>query len=68
MVWICVHYIKVGQWSSTVRILSRNLRSNSAIEFYLVTLEVRSRNCGVELASNVDRIRVPTVDDQPLYT
>ena len=52
-------------WSSTVGILSRNLRSNSAIEFNLVMLVVRSRNRGVELASNVDRIRVPTVDDQP---
>ena len=52
-------------YSSTVGILSQNLRSNSAIEFYLVTLVVRSRNRGVELASNVDRIRVPTVDDQP---
>ena len=45
--------------------LSVEFASNSAIEFYLVTLVVRSRNCGVEYASNVDRIRVPTVDDQP---
>ena len=30
-------------------------------------LVVRSRNRVVELASNVDRIRVPTVDNQPYW-
>ena len=46
-------------------IYCRNFKSEFAIEFYLVMLVVRSRNRGVELASNVDRIRVPTIDDQP---
>ena len=49
------------------RNLRSNLRRNYGVEFYLAKLLISSRNHGVECTSNVDRIRVPTVDDQPYY-
>ena len=47
------------------RNLRSNLRRNYGVEFYLAKLLISSRNRGVECTSNVDRIQVPTVDDQP---
>ena len=47
------------------RNLQSNLHRNYGVEFYLAKLLISSRNRGVECTWNVDRIQVPTVDDQP---